>query len=357
MSHARIDLTPAATGLSQLRYQFGSPLTILMALVAVVLLIACANVANLLLARGAARQREIAIRMSIGAGRGRVIHQLLMESVLLGLGGAAFGVLLAWGGGRLLLALVNSGPDPLPLRVSPDLTVFAFALGVTILTVLVFGTVPAFRATRLELTPALKEGRGIVGGPMRSHLARGLIVAQVALSLALLAGAGLFLHSLVNLMHVDPGFDRQNVLIAGFDIVGAGYKDDARLRSMMTRVEERVGAIPGVQGAAFAFFVFFNGGWTDRVMVPGRPGSDRDPEVFHNIVGPQYLRAMRMPILIGRDLSARDDAAGRRVAVINETMARIYFPGVSPVGRTFSVDSIRPTGTWRWWAWSCSAHK
>ena len=341
LGRARIDLTPAATGLSNLRQQFGSPLRILMALVAVVLLIACANIANLLLARATARQREIAVRMSIGAGRSRVIHQLLMESALLGLAGAVLGVLLAWGGSRLLLAMVNSGADPLPLRVDPDLPVLGFALGLTILTVLVFGTVPAFRATRLELAPALKEGRGIVGGPLRNPLARGLIMGQVALSLALLAGAGLFLHSLVNLSRVDTGFDRQNVLITGFDVVGAGYKDDARLQNMMARVEERVGAIPGAHGAAFAFFVFENGGWTDIVSVPGRPASDRDPEVFHDIVGPQYLSVMKMPILLGRDLNTRDDSASRKVAVINETMARLYFPGVSPVGRTFSVAKHR----------------
>src|SRR5260221_14786800 len=138
-----------------------------------------------------------------------------MESALLGLAGAGLGVVLAWGAGRLLVALVSTGPEPLPMRLAPDAQVLGFALGVTILTVLLFGTVPAFRATRLELAPSLKEGRGITGGPMRNHLARGLIIGQVALSLALLAGAGLFLRSLVNLMNVDTGFDRQNVLVVG----------------------------------------------------------------------------------------------------------------------------------------------
>jgi predicted permease len=342
IGHAKVELTAAATGLSQLRHEFASPLQILMAVVGVVLLIACANVANLLLARAAVRQREIAIRMSIGAGRSRLIHQLLIESGLMGLAGAVLGVGLAWGAGRLLVAMVSTGPDPLPMRLAPDAQVLGFALAVTILTVLLFGTVPAFRATRLELAPSLKEGRGITGGPMRNHLARGLIIGQVALSLALLAGAGLFLRSLVNLMNVDAGFDRQNALVVGIDPLGAGYQNGARLEDMMQRVEERVGAVPGIQAASFAFFVFNGGGWTNPVIVPGRPKSEHDPDVDHNIVGAQYLGAMKMPIVLGRGLSARDGWASRKVAVINETMARVYFPGGSPLGRSFSIGDSAP---------------
>jgi predicted permease len=346
MSHARIDLTPVATGLSKLRQRFGSPLELLMALVVIVLLIACANVANLLLARATARQREIAIRLSIGAGRSRLIHQLLIESGLLGLSGAVLGTGLAWFGSRLLLTMVNTGSDPLPVRVDPDLSVLGFTLGVTVLTVLLFGTVPAFRATRLDLTPVLKQGApsrsGIVGGSHRNRLSRGLIVAQVALSLALVAVAGLFLRSLINITKVDTGFDKQNVLLAGFDPVAGGYKNDARLQSMMARVEERVGAIPGIHAASFAFMVFDGGAWTDPIRVPGRPGSDRDPEVYHNIVGPQYLSVMKMPLVLGRGFSPIDDATSRRVAVINETLARIYFRGASPIGRTFLVGDASP---------------
>ena len=143
-------------------------------------------------------------------------------------------------------------------------------------------------------------------------------------------------------MNVDTGFDKRNVLVAGIDPVGGGYQDDARLRITMQQVEERVGAIPGVQAASFAFFVFNSGGWTDPVVVPGRPVSDHDPDVDHNIVGPQYLSAMKMPVVFGRGLSPRDTGASARVAVINETMARFYFPGGSPLGRTFSIgDSLQ----------------
>ncbi len=337
LAHAKIELTPAATGLSQFRQQMTAPLEILMAVAGVVLLIACANVANLLLARAAARQREIAIRMSIGAGRRRLVQQLLVESGLLGLAGAALGIALAWGADKLLLAMAAGSGEAQPLAVGPDAHVLGFTLFMTILTVLGFGTVPALRATRVDLAPSLKEGRGMVGGQPHSLLARGLLVGQVALSLALLGGAGLFLRSLANLMHVDTGFDKRNVLVLEIDPVAAGYRDDDRLRAMMQEVEANVSAVPGVEAASFAFMVFAGGGWTEPVTVSGRSRSDRDPDVDHNIVGSQYLRAMRIPVLLGRGLSERDTAASRRVAVINEAMARVYFPDGSPLGRTFSV--------------------
>jgi len=153
----------------------------------------------------------------------------------------------------------------------------------------------------------------------------------------LLIGAGLFLHSLLNLMNVDTGFDKQNVLVMGVDPGAAGYQVDARLESTMEHIEERVGSLPGIHAASFALFVFNSGAWADPAIVPGRLKSKKDPDVDHNIVGPRYLDVMKMPIMLGRALSARDNAASQRVAVINEAMARTYFPGASPIGRTFSV--------------------
>jgi predicted permease len=191
IGHVSIELTDAAMGISFLRFAFSAPLLILMGVAAMVLLIACINVANLMLARAATRAHEIAIRLSVGAARSQLIRQLLIESGLLGLAGAVLGVALAWGGSRVLLAMVSNGPELLPIDVSPDVRVLAFALAVTILTVLLFGTIPALRATRLELAPSLKEGRGIAGGSSRNRLTRGLIAGQIALSLALLCGAGL----------------------------------------------------------------------------------------------------------------------------------------------------------------------
>jgi predicted permease len=342
ISHAQIALTPAATGLSQLRHEFSSPLKILMAVVGLVLLVACANVANLLLARATARQREIAVRMSMGAARWRLARQLLVESALLAAAGTALGAWAAWWAMHLLLRMVSVGQETIPLRVSLDGQVLAFTALVAGATVLLFGAAPAFFAIRVDLIPSLKEGRGTTSGRSTSLLARGLIVGQVALSLALLVGAGLFLRSLVNLSNIDTGFDKQNVLMNSVDAIAADYKEDTRLESMMQRMEERVNALPGVEGASFAFTVFNQGGWTGHVVFPGRPMDEHDPDVDHNVVGDRYFDAMGLRMLLGRGFGPQDSTGSKRVAVINETMARTYFPGESPLGRTFSVGDGRP---------------
>lgn len=343
IEHAQIALTPAATGLSQLRLQFSSPLEILMVVVGLVLLVACANVANLLLARATARTREIAVRMSIGAARWRLIRQLLVESTLLGIAGVVLGAWFAWWGMHLLVTMVSTGGDVVPLNVSLDLTVLAFTTLVGIATVILFGTVPSIYATRVELTSSLKEGRGTTSGRSRNMLARGLVVSQVATSIILLVGAGLFLRSLMNLTNLDTGFEKRNVLVTSTDVTGAGYKEDARLESMMQQVEDRVSSLPNIQGASFVFSVF-GGGWSNTVRVPGHPVSDTDPEVFQNIVGARYLDLMGMPIVVGRGLLPHDTNASKRVAVINETMAGAFFGGESPVGRTFSLSDEGPGG-------------
>ena len=337
IQHASIDLTPAATGLSQLRHEFSSPLKILMVVVALVLLVACANVANLLLARATARQREIAVRMSMGAARLRLVRQLLVESALLGGTGAILGVWLAWWATHVLLRMASIGSETLPVSVTPDAKVLGFTLLVAMLTVVLFGTAPAFYTTSFELVPSLKEGRGTTATRSRNRLARALIVGQVALSLVLLVGAGLFLRSLVNLTNIDTGFNRQNVLTTSFDPDGAGYQQDARWENVMQMIEQRVNSLPGVRAASFAFEVFSGGGWTDGVVVPGRPKQEHDPEVDHNIVGPRYFEAMGMPIVLGRSLESEDAGTSHHVAVINQTMARIYFGGESPIGRSFTI--------------------
>ena len=345
IQNASINLTPAATGLSRLRHEFSSPLEILMAVVALVLLVACANVANLLLARATTRQREIAVRMSMGATRLRLIRQLLVESALLGGTGTILGIWSAWGATHLLLRMVSTGSETVPVSVTPDAKVLVFSVFVAILTVLLFGTAPAFYATRVDVVPSLKEGRGTTSTTSRSPLTRGLIIGQVALSLVLLVGAGLFLRSLVNLTNIDTGFNKQNVLTTSFDPDGAGYQQDVRWNSTMQRIEERVSGLSGVRAASFAFSVFNGGGWTDGVIVPGRPKDEHDPDVDQNIVGPGYLDAMGMSIVLGRGLLPQDLASSHKVAVINETMARTYFGGQSPLGRTFTVGGDPATQT------------
>lgn len=342
INHAQIALTPAATGLSQLRREFSSPLKILMAVVGLVLLVACANVANLLLARATARQREIAVRMSMGAARWRLIRQLLVESAMLATAGTVLGAWIAWWAMHLLLRMVSTGSETVQLHVSLDAQVLAFTTLIALLTVMLFGVAPAFYAIRVELIPSLKEGRGTTSTQSTSLLARGLIIGQVALSLLLLVGAGLFLHSLANLNNIDTGFDKQNVLEASIDSIGAGYKEDARLELMMQRVEERVNAVPGVRGSSFAFTVFNQGGWTTRAIVPGRTPNEHDLDVDHNIVGARYFDAMALPIVLGRGFGPEDTLGSKKVAVINETMARTYFPGTSPLGRTFTIGDGNP---------------
>ena len=335
LERAHIQLTPAARGLSRLRFEYSLPLQILMVVVGLVLLIACANIANLLLARATARQREIAVRLAIGAGQARLIRQMLTESLLLALAGGAFGILFAAWANDTLLAMVSAGPEPLPLHVAPDARVLAFTLAVSVVTALLFGTVPALRATRINLTPALKEGRSAVSAGSRSPLAKALIVSQVALSLVLLVGTGLFLRTLVKLTHVDTGFNRENVLL--FAIEAVGYKEDSRLVNLYQQIEQRVSAQPGVRAASVSFFTFNQGSWTDPVSVQGRTPTREN--VRHNVIGPGYFATMGIPLLVGRVLGPQDTEKSPKVAVINETMARRFFPGGSPVGRRFGIGN------------------
>jgi len=351
IQRASIELIPARLGRSIVRLEFSSPLTILMAVVGLVLLIACANVANLLLARASARQREVAVRMSLGAGRLRIIRQMLAESLLLGASGAGLGFVFASGASRLLVAVVSSSTEPVPLMVRPDLAVLAFTLGAMLATVLLFGAVPAFHATRLNLVPALKDGGSATSTPGRTRLSRILVAGQVALSVALIAGAVLFLRSFSKIMSIDTGFDKRNVLVIDVDPGAAGYQVDERFNAMMARVEQRVAQVPGVRGAGFALFVFNGGGWSlDTITIPGRTRSPNDHpgQVELNIVGRQYLDVMRVPILAGRGLSDRDTASSPKVAVINEMMARTYFGEPLPLGRTFSVDDDEKPESRQW---------
>jgi predicted permease len=338
LQHAHIELTPAARGLSRLRFGFSLPLQILMAVVGLVLLIACANIANLLVARATARQREIAVRMALGAERGRLIRQMLTESVLMAFCGGGLGVLFAsWASGALL-AMVSTGPEPLPLDVAPDARMLAFTLLVSLCTALLFGTVPALRNTRIDLTPALREGRGALSAASRSPLAKALIVSQVALSLVLLVGAGLFLRTLANLAQVDTGFTKENVLLFGIDPPAVGYKEDSRLVNLYQQIEQRVSTTPGVRAASISFFTFNQGEWTDPISIPGQTQTpDHDMSVTNNVAGPGYFAVMGIPLMVGRVFGAQDTEKSPKVAVINETMAKRFFPGGSPIGRRFGM--------------------
>jgi predicted permease len=337
IQHAFIELTPAATGLSKLRAQFSKPLRVLMVAVGLVLLIACTNIANLLLARATNRQREIAVRMSMGAGRSRVIRQLLTESFLLATLGAILGVALATWAIKLLPLIVFAGPQPLqtlPVDVAPDSHVLAFTLLISLATPLLFGMAPAWRAARVELNYSLKQGRS--QAPVHSPLAKALIVAQVALSLVLLVGAGLFLRTLVNLTNVDTGFNKDSVLLFQIEPASGGYKEDARLGRLYDEIEQQVSAVPGVHAASFSMFTFNQGSWSEDAWAQEEsPEAKSNREILYNKVGRGFFSTMGLPLVTGRTFGPQDNANSPKVAVINETMARRFFPNESPLGRTF----------------------
>jgi predicted permease len=341
LAHASVEFTPGGRGVSQLRGAFSVPLKLLMSIVALVLLIACANIANMLLARGVVRTREVAVRMALGASRRRIVFQLLTESVLLAFLGAAAGVALAWKASGMLLNMATPGPEPVPLNLTLDLRVLGFTLGVTVLTSLIFGTLPAFRATGLEFTPALKDGRGGSSVSTRGALARSLIVGQVGLSVLLLVVAGLFVRSLIRLSDVETGFDKHNVLVFSLDSSTANLPhgtDEARSVRLQEQIESSVQTIPGVQSDSFAFVTFDGGGWTDQVLFQGIPRTPANgDQVSFNIAGNGFFSTMGIPLIAGRSFNSQDTQNSPKVAVISETMARRFFPNGSAIGRRFGI--------------------
>jgi predicted permease len=344
LDKTRVELTSMATGFSRLRYQFSEPLGILMVVVGLVLLIACANIANLLLARSTARTRELSIRQALGAGRKRLIRQLLTESLVLALAGGALGIAFASLARRLLLRMVSDGRDPLQLNVSVDMRLLLFTLAVTLATALLFGTIPAFRATRLNLVDALKDGRGQSGAPTKGKLAKILVVAQVALSLVLLVGAGLFVRSLINLTNIDTGFNKENVIRMRLDASSAGYKQDAKLLRLYQQIEEHVSTLPGVLAASFSGFTFNEGTWNNRIWVQGYLNGHLDTDVHHNAIGPNYFAAMGIPLLAGRGFGLQDTATSPKVGIIGESTARTMFPDGSPIGKHYGRGGPQNAG-------------
>ena len=334
LKETHVPLTSMAKGLSGLRAEFSNPLKLLMAIVGLVLLIACANIANLLLARSTARAREFAVRQALGAQRARLVHQLLTESLMLALAGGALGVALAATASHLLLRMVSSSAEVVPLDVSIDTRILLFTIAITLATALLFGTIPALRAIRLELTSALKDGRGTTGSRTRSPLARVLVISQVAFSLVLVAGAGLFLRTLINLTRVDTGFNKDNVLRLQVDASSAGYTGGPPLRSLHQQIEARVGALRGVRAASFSASTFHEGTWDTSVFTASDP-PEQINDVMHNTVGNGYFATMQISLLAGRTFSAQDTPTSPKVAVISERMARTLFPKGSPIGRHY----------------------
>ena len=334
-----LTLLPAATGFSDTGRTYRTALFTLMAVVGLVLLIACANIANLLLARAAARQREISIRMAIGAARRRVMRQLISESLLLSILGALGGLLFAVWGSRLLVRFLSTAGSELQLDTAPDLRVLAFTMGIAVLTGLLFGLAPALRATSVSPNNVLKEhARGMVAG--RFGLGRALVTGQVALSLMLLVGAGLFLGTFRSLLNTDLGFSRHNVLLVRASMLQTNLPRAQRPR-IYRDIVDRLRAIPGVQAASSsAMTPISHWVWNNNVSPEGySPKGKDDTLVYFNRVSPGYFATMRTPLLLGRDFSEHDDAAAPKVMLIGESAARRFFGSANPLGKTINAES------------------
>ncbi|HKQ90485.1 MAG TPA: ABC transporter permease [Blastocatellia bacterium] len=335
----RLKVEPAGNGLSPLREQFSKPLAVLMVIVGLVLLIACANLANLLLTRAATRGREIAVRLALGAGRARLIRQLLTESLLLSLIGAAAGVLLANFGAQYLLEILESGRTPVLLDVQPDSRALVFTALLSVLTALLYGLAPALRASRSDLIAALKVGgRGLEFGGSRQRLSRSLIVAQIAISLILLVGAGLFLRTLRNLHSIDLGFERENVLLVTLDPSHSGYAPEQTRHSFLALLDG-IQAIPGVRSASLSWNPPVAGGGSSRtVSLEGRaPGPEAKREIYVNWVAPRYFETLGVPLMAGRDFGSHDTPTSPGAVILNQTMARVFFGDANPIGQRIRV--------------------
>jgi putative ABC transport system permease protein len=320
-------------------------LLVLLGAVALVLLIACANVANLLLARAAHRQRELALRSALGAGRQRLVAQLLTESLVLAVAAGILGTAIGWAGLRGLVALVPANAG-LPATLGIDLPVLAFTAVLSLVTGVVFGLVPAVQSSRPDLMAVLREGGRSVGGAARRRFRDGLVVAEIALSLVLLVGAGLLLRSVLALQSADPGFRSDRILTMEFRLPPARYTQPAQMAAFFREILGRMRALPGIESVALVRAVPLSGNSGSSAyeadgLPPPAPG--REPVAQTNIVSTDYFRTMAIPILQGRDFEERDTADAPPVAVVSATLARIVWPGVDPLGKR-----LRFKGAERW---------
>ena len=350
-------LLPGSGGYSYLRNRFSKPLAVLGAVVGLVLLIACANVANLLLARAASRRKEIAIRVAIGAGRWRLISQFVTEAVILAVIGGLAGLAFAYWSVRVLLSLLPTGTFPLDLHLTPDIRLLGFSFLVSLATGLICGIVPALKATRPDVVSALKSD--FTQRFARLDLRKALVVVQVALSLLLLVGAGLFVRSLENLRDLDPGFVRENVLMVETSAGSIGYKGQ-RIRTFEDRLLSAASRLPGVRVASLASITPLEGSrWSSGIVVQGHPWKpDEKPYLDFNAVSPRYFETLGIQILQGRDFRDQDNPAftpdppekpypeGKeppeppgppKVAIVNQSMAKKFFPNESALGKRFSM--------------------
>lgn len=332
--------TPAATGISWVRRQFEQPLNILMGVVGLVLLIACANIASLMLARATARHKEIAVRKALGASRSRLIRQLLTECVLLSTAGAVLGVIFARWGSALLVRYISTKSDSIFLDLTFDWRVLSFTAAVALLTGLLFGVLPAFRSTRVSLTSAMKGSQmADTESHAKFHPGKWIVATQVALSLVLLVASGLFLRSLVKLVTMDIGFDRNNVLIVRADLHTAKIEPEQQ-PAMFEDIETRLRALPGVMSAGRSLITpVSNRIWNNALQVDTpNPPTGEAAIAFFNFISPGYFETVRTPLLAGRNFNDSDTATSAQVAIVSQTIARRFFSNANPVGKFFRVQ-------------------
>jgi predicted permease len=342
----RLGVEPGSRGEMNTRRWFAPALRLLAGVVGVVLLIACANVANLLLVRASSRRKEIAVRLAVGASRWRLVRQLLTESILLAAVGGALGVLFAfWIKDGLMIVTEWGGREMGALSPRLDLRVLGFTLSLSFLTGIIFGILPALRATDFDLTPALKDSGRSSSGLGRSWLSKSLVVIQVSLSVLLLIGAGLLIRTLRNLQHVDMGFNANNVLLFRVDPSLLGYQDE-KLADLYQRSFSRLEAVPGVQAVTFSRSpLLAQSSWTSAVYVPGEIAANGKPlenNVKVHSVRENFFNTMEIPLLLGRGLTEQDDARAPRVAVVNQAFAKAHFGNENPIGRRFAFDPDKP---------------
>jgi predicted permease len=341
-----MNVLPGARGRLGLRRQAESPLWVLMAMVGLVLLIACANVANLLMARATGRQKEIAVRLAMGASRLRLMRQLMVESLLLALAGGAAGLLVAAWTDSLLLRLMPTGNSALELSTTPDSRILIFALSVSCLTGIVFGLAPALQSTRPDLASTLKESAGTVVGGGHMRLRKALVVAQIFLSLLLLIGAGLFIRSLRNLKTLDPGFRTHNVVAFSIDPRLNGYTKE-RAHLYYRELLDKLRGTPGVESASFAIVrVLDNDDWESTIAVDGyEPKPDEDMSPYYNAVSPGYCATLGLKLVAGREFLPSDIGNSHKVGIVNEKWAHKYFGGRNALGRHFGFGGDPGTKT------------
>jgi predicted permease len=333
-------VTPGSHGASTLRTDFGKPLLILMVIVGLILLIACANVANILLARSAARQKEISIRVAMGASGSRVFRQVLTESILLAAIGGAVGLLLAQWADAALLRMVSTASNQVRLDVHPDPAILAFTFGVSLLTGILFGLMPAFQATRVDLKGTARGVAGNAGRPGRVPAGKILVVAQVSLSLLLLVVAGLFVRSFRNLSQTQLGYDRDHLVQFFVDPVSYGYRS-AEVPALAQNILLSIDGIPGIRGATLIDNPLVSGmDSSSPVTIQGqKPLPHDDADLHWSMVGPKFFSTTGIPILQGREITEGDSGNGQRVGVINETMTRKFFPHSDPIGQRVFVHT------------------